>query len=829
MKTILTTMVLFFFINISDAQIFGSNDVCPAYRYSYSATIVGAAIYQWNFPPGWYNITGQGTGTVTVTCNENYGDIYCEGIDAAGNSIATLVLVTQFGGGAAVGWDVQPQNSTSCVGDPYVLNVVPNGSGGGSCPNGCGNGTAILNVGFAVYDNVWPSGNFVGFANGSSLPVPINPGSYTYYIYNVDYTNGTSTTQAVRIEGGCGTATVNNIVQLTIPFPMGPGFTQVPDPVCIGDTVSVWATFSSGSFVPLMGITILNQSGGSMSAVVNSMPARANYSGLDFNGCPVSEICYINVCAPTTLAGDTTVCAGYTYTYTSTIAGAVTYDWLLPFGWYNITGQGTATIYATCNLSDGWITVSGHDASGAIVGVENIQTHFGGGGNSGWDVQPAAVSGCANVSFTVGIVPNGTGGGSGCPPGCGNGIVHPNIVYGLYSNVWPTGYFLGFADGVSPMFFGPFGGPAYVYKVDVSNGTNPPQAILIEGGCGAGTVNNICTINSFLPNPPVVMQLPMPACIGDTVQLTEVSGLQNIGWGFVNTTDLNFLSPQLSNPIMAVVTGNNPTTDVTGVDFNGCMSYDPYVQVAVGICAAPSVQFSSSDTVFCDKQSVNFNDLSSNNPTSWQWTFNGAVPATSTLKNPQNIYYPTNGAFDVTLVACNAAGCDSLHLVNFIVEHISPVASISQSNDTLYVTPANTYQWYEVDSGLIAGAINSFFVPTQAGNYYCIIVDAVGCSGSSSAIAINTGILNIGGNWQPAISPNPNDGNFLIALDSDSPIQKLKMEIINVLGETVFINNYSNVGSTFKQQVNISKMPKGVYYLKVSGGEKAFSEKIILQ
>nr|MBK9650650.1 hypothetical protein [Bacteroidota bacterium] len=46
---------------------------------------------------------------------------------------------------------------------------------------------------------------------------------------------------------------------------------------------------------------------------------------------------------------------------------------------------------------------------------------------------------------------------------------------------------------------------------------------------------------------------------------------------------------------------------------------------------------SASDTTVCEKLCIGFFDISQNYPTSWQWTFNGASPSTSTLKNPQNI------------------------------------------------------------------------------------------------------------------------------------------------------------------------------------------------
>lgn len=52
---------------------------------------------------------------------------------------------------------------------------------------------------------------------------------------------------------------------------------------------------------------------------------------------------------------------------------------------------------------------------------------------------------------------------------------------------------------------------------------------------------------------------------------------------------------------------------------------------------------------------VRFTDLSTNFPTSWQWTFEGGTPSTSTEQNP-TVVYAQPGKFKVTLVTSNAAG-----------------------------------------------------------------------------------------------------------------------------------------------------------------------------
>jgi PKD repeat protein len=54
-------------------------------------------------------------------------------------------------------------------------------------------------------------------------------------------------------------------------------------------------------------------------------------------------------------------------------------------------------------------------------------------------------------------------------------------------------------------------------------------------------------------------------------------------------------------------------------------------------------------------QTVQFNDISTGNPTSWQWTFEGGTPTTSTDQNPA-VTYNSAGIFDVSLTVTNEDG-----------------------------------------------------------------------------------------------------------------------------------------------------------------------------
>jgi hypothetical protein len=70
---------------------------------------------------------------------------------------------------------------------------------------------------------------------------------------------------------------------------------------------------------------------------------------------------------------------------------------------------------------------------------------------------------------------------------------------------------------------------------------------------------------------------------------------------------------------------------------------------------------------------VNFTDLSSNDPTSWSWNFGDG--GTASIKNPTHIY-TASGVYTVTLTATNSSGSDVETKVNYItVTALQPPAA----------------------------------------------------------------------------------------------------------------------------------------------------------
>ena len=88
----------------------------------------------------------------------------------------------------------------------------------------------------------------------------------------------------------------------------------------------------------------------------------------------------------------------------------------------------------------------------------------------------------------------------------------------------------------------------------------------------------------------------------------------------------------------------------------------------------PVANFTANVTTINAGGSVNFSDLTTNSPTSWSWSFQGAQTATSTIKNPSNIIYNSAGTYTVTLIASNSFGSDTEIKTNYIqVNAVNPL------------------------------------------------------------------------------------------------------------------------------------------------------------
>ena len=236
----------------------------------------------------------------------------------------------------------------------------------------------------------------------------------------------------------------------------------------------------------------------------------------------------------------------------------------------------------------------------------------------------------------------------------------------------------------------------------------------------------------------------------------------------------------------------------------------------------PLAAFSAVNTI-CPGTCIGFTNLSAN-ATSFQWYFPGGLPDTSTAVDPTGICYNIPGQYDVSLIAGNSGGTDTLTLADYItVFPLPPPQSILQYGDTLVSnTGFITYQWF-YDGDTIWGATNYFYVATQSGDYSLLCSDGNGC-------IVEVVVLNVIAEVRPAtdsgqeivVYPNPASDELFV---TGYPLMgaAIEVSIYNVLGEKIYTADHNE-----PLTLNCKHFPKGMYYLELVAG-KSYRVKFVRQ
>ncbi len=148
-------------------------------------------------------------------------------------------------------------------------------------------------------------------------------------------------------------------------------------------------------------------------------------------------------------------------------------------------------------------------------------------------------------------------------------------------------------------------------------------------------------------------------------------------------------------------------------------NHDMWADHAV-VCETPDppvADFSPvEDQQLCAGSTVLFTDLSSNNPTSWSWTFSGAgvSPTSSTEENPI-VTLNTSGNLSVSVTATNSAGSDTKSEVLFIdiLDSSDPSCFVCDYELVLWDTKEDGWNADQEISVDINGIVNTYSGPVS--------------------------------------------------------------------------------------------------------------------
>lgn len=193
-------------------------------------------------------------------------------------------------------------------------------------------------------------------------------------------------------------------------------------------------------------------------------------------------------------------------------------------------------------------------------------------------------------------------------------------------------------------------------------GTNQPGVACGDDGV-ADTPDTqgwtTCNLNGSICNPPVIEN------VQNYMEYAYCSRMFTLDQ---KTRMINALTSTIANRSNLWSASNLLATGTDNASFTSTLT------------CKPMADFKASFYNVCQGSSVTFSDVSSNAPvSSWQWTFTGGTPSTST-SSTQVVAYNTVGTYAVKLKVANSQGNDSITKTAYI--NVRPTASPNSSNLT---------------------------------------------------------------------------------------------------------------------------------------------------
>ncbi|MBK7666584.1 MAG: T9SS type A sorting domain-containing protein [Sphingobacteriaceae bacterium] len=320
------------------------------------------------------------------------------------------------------------------------------------------------------------------------------------------------------------------------------------------------------------------------------------------------------------------------------------------------------------------------------------------------------------------------------------------------------------------------------YMVSITGGTN----------CSTSSLSQSITVNAA-PSLSVVTT-NTAICNGQTATLT-VSGASAYSWSTSSTTASVAVSPSATS-----------TYSVVGIGTNSCVSMD---SISIIVNANPTLSVSPTSSAICSGQSLTLN-VSGANTYTWSTSSN----STSITVSPgANTTYSVTGA--------NANNCKSTNTVGVVVNSI-PSLTISTSNTlicvgqtvTLNATGATTYTW-NTSSTSSSIAVS----PSVTTTYSVTGTNANNCSNLmliTQNVSACTDINETSLARAITVYPNPANGYVTIAVKNYAG--KLKINITNVLGQSIYSADELMEGDN---RIDISEFNEGTYFINVYSDERA--------
>ena len=358
------------------------------------------------------------------------------------------------------------------------------------------------------------------------------------------------------------------------------------------------------------------------------------------------------------------------------------------------------------------------------------------------------------------------------------------------------------------------------------------EAIVGEGSSGEITVETKYGKYSlsgfkYIPSAPVINNiLQTPEKNNSTISIN--------GQNFTEIIDIKFGDKSISN---------FKTDSSSNISFIMCESYlgDIIVKTSGGSVIYKNFNFKT-EIQNLTSNILGQNYVCSGKNSNLQGTVSGGIsPFGYTWYMNNTILAEKLNSIDITEAASykleiiDNRGCKTISPIFEISKRNSPNATIlvngktsilngESVNLTIPSNPQQTYKWFK-DNKIIVENTTNVYTASDAGKYSAIVTEN-GCSSQSNEVTINL-ILSNEINLLPDLKvfPNPSEGIFNIEFSNNS-INPIELSILNLKGIEIWSKKIETKGKV-SEKVNLTKQPKGVYYILIEKQNKIHTIKLI--
>jgi len=219
---------------------------------------------------------------------------------------------------------------------------------------------------------------------------------------------------------------------------------------------------------------------------------------------------------------------------------------------------------------------------------------------------------------------------------------------------------------------------------------------------------------------------------------------------------------------------------------------------------------------------------------------------TDTICNNDSLFwhgsiFTTAGVYYDSLLSIN--GCDSVYQLNFTVNP-KPISFVILGDTNVIELQTETYNVnfdstliysWNINNGIILSYPSSNSAEIQWGNYGSGLVSAIstnqfGCNSDTVNLHITIGAIGMQEstlNKNINIFPNPSKGIFNYEISV--LFSNTTLKVYNSIGDCVFVKEIKAIKSILKGEIDLSKFPKGVYYLRIESERELITRKLVLQ